>query len=79
MLFAHHFDIFYVCVEMGNDECTEMQLKFEYSLISSLFVTTPKLGATDPNPTAADHEVSTQMFWALNQLCQAFPQDVQLG
>jgi hypothetical protein len=70
--FADHLDIFYMYAEMGNDERTEMQLKFQDSLNPSVFVTTPKVGGTDLNLTAANHAVITQKFWVLNQLRQAF-------
>jgi hypothetical protein len=37
--FADHLDIFYMYAEMGNDERTEMQLKFQDSPNPSVFVT----------------------------------------
>ena len=40
--FADHLDIFYMYSEMGNDEHTEMQLKFQDSPNPFVFVTTPK-------------------------------------
>jgi SNF2 family DNA or RNA helicase len=48
--------------EMGNDERTEMQLKFQDSPNTSVFVTTPKVGGTGLNLTAANHAVITQEF-----------------
>jgi len=58
--------------EMGNNERTEIQLKFEDSPNPSLFVTTPKVGGTSLNLTAANHAVITQKFWVLNEQWQAF-------
>jgi hypothetical protein len=54
--------------EMGNDERTEMQLKFQDSPNPSVFVTTPKVGGTGLKLTAANHAVITQNFWVLNEL-----------
>jgi len=45
--------------EMGNDECTEMQLKFQDSQNPSVFITTPKVDGTGLNLTAAKHAVIT--------------------
>jgi len=64
---------------MGNDEHTEMQLKFQHSPIPYVFVTTPKVGGTGLNLTAANHAVISQMFRVLNEQRQAFPWVVQLG
>jgi len=58
--------------EMGNNERREMQLKFQYSPNPSVFVTTPKVGGTGLNLTAANHVVKTKKFWVLNAQCQAF-------
>jgi SNF2 family DNA or RNA helicase len=63
-------------VEMGNDECTEMQLKFQDSTNPSVFVTIPKVGGTGLNLTAANHAVITQTFWVLNEQRQTFAQGV---
>jgi hypothetical protein len=68
----HDLDIFYMFAEMGNDKCTEMQLKFQDSPNPSLFVTTPKVDGTGLNLTAANHEVITQKFWVLNEQRPAF-------
>jgi len=59
-------------VEMGNDERTEMQLKFRDSPNSSVFVATPKVSGTGLNRPAANHAVITQKFWVLNEQRQAF-------
>jgi len=77
--FADHLDIFYMYAEMGNDECTEMQLKFQDPPNPSVFVTTPKVGGRGLNLTAANHAVITQKFWVLNELRQAFAWVVRLG
>jgi hypothetical protein len=77
--FPDHLDIFYMYAEMGNDERTEMQLKFHDSPIPSVFVTTPKVGRTGLNLTAANHAVITQKFWVLNEQWQAFAWVVRLG
>jgi len=76
---ADHLDIFYMYAEMGNDEHTEMQLKFRDFPNPSLFVTTPKVGGTGLNLTAANHGVITQKFWVLKELHQAFAWVVRLG
>jgi len=65
--------------EMGNDERTEMQLRFQDSRNPSVFVTTPKVGRTGLNHTAANHVVLTQKFWVLNEQQQAFARVVQSG
>jgi hypothetical protein len=65
--------------EMGNDEHTEMQLKFQDSPNSSVFVTTPKVDGMGLNLTAANHAVITQKFWVLNEQRQAFARVVRLG
>jgi len=65
--FVDNLDIFYMFVEMGNDERTEMLLKFPDSPNPSRFVTTPNVGGTGLNLTAANHAVITQKFWVLNE------------
>jgi len=77
--FADHLDIFYMYSEMGNNERTEIQLKFQDLPIPSVFVTTPKVGGTGLNLTAANHAVITQKFWVLNEQQQAFARAVRLG
>jgi len=74
--FGDHLDIFYMYAEMGNDEHTEMQLKFQDLPNPSVLVTTPKVGGTGLNLTAANHAVITRKFWLLNDQCQAFVQVV---
>ena len=77
--FAEHVDIFHMYVEMGNDERTEMQLKFQDSRDPSVFITTPKAGWTGLILTTANRAVITQMFWVLNKQQQAFAWVVWLG
>jgi len=77
--FADHVDIFHMYAEMGNDERTEMQLRFQDSHNPSVFVTTPKVGGTGLNLTAANHAVITQKFWVLNEQREAFARVVRLG
>jgi len=79
MGFADHLDIFYMYVEMGNDERTEMQLKFQDSPNPSVFVTTPKVGMSGLNLTAANHVVITEKFWVSNEQHQAFAWVVRCG
>ena len=64
---------------MGNDERTEMQLKFQYSPHPSVFLTTPKVVGTGLNLTATNHAVLTQKFWVVNEQRQAFARVVRLG
>jgi hypothetical protein len=72
MFFANHLNIFYLNAKMGNDEYTEMQLKFQDLPNPSVFATTPKVGGTGLNLTAPNHAVITQKFWVLNMQWQAF-------
>jgi len=65
--------------ELGNDERTEMQLRFQDSRNPAVFVTTPKVGGTGPNLTAANHAVMIQKFWVLNEQQQAFARVVWCG
>jgi len=58
--------------ELGNDQSTEMQLKFQDLPNPSVFVTTPKVGGTGLNLTAANHAAISQKFWVLNEPRQAF-------
>ena len=64
---------------MGNDERTEMLLKSQDLPNPSVFVTTPKVGGTGLDPTAANHAVITQKFRVLNERRQVFAQVVRLG
>jgi hypothetical protein len=77
--FADHWDIFSMYAEMGNDEHTEIQLKFQDSPTPSVFVTTPKVGGTGLSLTVANHAAITQKFWVLNEQRQAFARVVRLG
>ena len=79
MFFADNVNIFHMYAKMGNDKCTEMQLRFQDSQNPSIFITTPKVGGTGLNLTAANYAVITQKFWVLNYQQQAFPRVVWLG
>jgi len=72
-----HVDIFFISAEMGNEECTEMQLKFEELLIPYVFITTPKVDRTGLNLAAGNHVVITTKFWVLNEqlqgMCTSWP------
>jgi len=70
--FADDVDTVHMYAEMGNDEPTEMQLKSHDSRNPSVFITTPKVGRTGLNLTAANYAVITQNFWVLNEQRQAF-------
>jgi len=78
-LFGDDFDIFNMYAEMVNEECTEMQLKFQDSPNPSVFLTIPTVGGTGLNLTAANHAVITQKFWVLNDQHQVFAWVVRLG
>jgi hypothetical protein len=77
--FADNVDRFHMYADMGNDERTEMLLKFQDSRNPSVFATTPKMGGTGLNLTAANHAVITQKFWVLNKQRQAFARVISLG
>jgi len=77
--FVDPVDIFHMYAEMGNDEYTQMWLKFQDSWNPSGFVTTPKLGGTGLTFIDANDSVMAQMFWVLNEQRQAFAQVVWLG
>jgi len=77
--FADNVDIFHMYAEMGNNEWTEMQLKFQNLRNPSVFITTPNVGGTSLNLTAVNHAVMTQKFWVLNEQRQAFAHVVWLG
>jgi hypothetical protein len=77
--FADNVDIFHMYANMGNDECTEVPLKFLDSRNLSVFITAPKVDRTGLNLTAANHGVITQTLWVLNEQWQAFAQVVWLG
>jgi hypothetical protein len=76
---ADNVDIFHMYSELGNDEWSKIQLKFQVSRNTSVFLTTPKIRGTGLNPTAANHTVITQKFCVLNKQRQAFAQVAQLG
>jgi len=76
---AAQSDIFFTYVEMGNDKCTGMQLKFQGSQNPSMFETTPTVAGTGPYHTVASHAVMAQKFWGLNIQYKAFAWVVWLG
>jgi hypothetical protein len=76
--FADHVDIFHLYAEMGDDEQTDMQLKFQDLRNLSAFVTIPKVDVTGQCLTAASDVVLTQKFWVLNEQQRAFARVVQL-
>jgi len=57
---------------MGNDERTEMQLKFHVSRNPSVVITTPNMGGTGLNHTSAKYAVITQKYCVLNEKRQEF-------
>jgi SNF2 family DNA or RNA helicase len=57
-------------VEMGYNECTDMQLKYQDSPNPSLFIPTSKVGGTGLKLTAANHVEITQKFWVWNEQWQ---------
>ena len=65
--------------DIGNDEPTQMQLKFQDSRNSSVFMTKSNVGGTGLNLTAGSHAVITQKFRVLNEQWQAFARVVGLG
>jgi len=65
--------------EMGNDERTEMQLRFQDSRDPCVFIMTPEVDATGLNLTAANHAVITQKLWVPKEQRQAFERVVRLG
>jgi len=77
--FADHVDILLMYTEMGNDEWTEMQLKFQDGRNPSVFITTPKVGRTGLSLTVANHAIISQKFWVLNEQQQVFARVVWLG
>ena len=77
--FVDHFNICHLYAVMGNDERAETPLKFQDSCNPSVFVTTPTVGGTSLNLTAANHAVITQKFWVLSKQPQVFARVVWLG
>jgi len=53
--FVDNVDMFHMYAEMGNDERTEMQLKFQVSRNLTVFITTHKVGGIGLNFTTANH------------------------
>jgi hypothetical protein len=77
-LFPDNVDIFHMYAEMGNDECTEMQLPFQDSRNPSVFITTPKVNRRGLNLTAANHAVIPLKIWVLNEQRQLFARTIRL-
>jgi len=71
-------DIFHLYAQIGNDERTEMQLKFQDSRNPSVSGTTPKVGGTGLHLTTANHAVMMQKFLILNEQWPGFAQVVRL-
>jgi hypothetical protein len=65
-------------VDMGNNERTQMQLKFQDSPNPSVIITTPKVGGTGLNLITTNHWVTTLKLWVLTELGQVFARDVRL-
>lgn len=65
--------------KVGNDECTEIKIKFQHSRNASGFVTTPNLDRTGLNLSAANRAVVLPKCWVMNKLRQAFARDVRVG
>jgi hypothetical protein len=65
--------------EMGNDEHTIMQPKVPQFTNPSVFISTPKVGASGQNLQAANPAITTQKFWVLNEQRQAFASVIQQG
>jgi hypothetical protein len=72
-------DIVHMSAQMGNDERTKMQLKFQDSWNPTVFTTTPNVGRTGPNLAAGNDVVTTPKFWVLNEQRKAFTRVVRLG
>jgi hypothetical protein len=67
MLIADQLNILYMYAEMGNDEHTQIQLKFQDSPNPSVFITAPTVDRTGLNLSAANHAEITQKLWVLNE------------
>jgi hypothetical protein len=63
---------------MGNDECTEMQLKLQNLQDPLVFAITLTVGGTSLNITAGNHAVITQNFWEWNERQSVFVDVVRL-
>jgi len=65
--FGDDLDICYMYAEMGNNELTEMQLKFDDLPHPSVLVTTAKVSGTSRNLTPAKYAVITPKFLVLSE------------
>jgi len=61
-------------VEMGNFDCTEIQLKSKNSQIFSVVISIPRVGTTGFTSSAADHEVIVYKVWVLYEQYKVFYQ-----
>jgi hypothetical protein len=71
-LFIDQQVIFYSYICMGYSQRTDWKPKFQHSLNSSLFETTPKEGRTGWQVTDTNTKVIIQKIWKLSHQCQAF-------
>jgi len=76
---TEYVDIIQMNTEMGNDECTEMQIKSQDSLNPSVFNTTPYVEGRGLNPKAPNNIVGTYTIWVVNGQDQAFVHIVRIG
>jgi SNF2 family DNA or RNA helicase len=66
-LFVDDVDTCNMYAEMGNNERTEIHLKFQDSRNPSVFIPTPKVDVTGLNLTAVNQAVITQKCWVLHE------------
>jgi hypothetical protein len=72
IFFGHILNIFPIIAEIGNNEHTEMQLKFQNLRNPSVFITTPTVGRIDLHLTTGNDAVITLKCWVLNEQQQVF-------
>jgi len=61
-----YMDVFHIYVEMDNDKCIEMQLKFQDLQNPSEFIITPKVDRTGETLTSVNSAVITHKIFILN-------------
>jgi len=76
--FADGVVVFHIYADIGKDDDTEMQRRFQYSQHPSVFITAPTVGGTGLTLTAGNSALVTHKFWVLHQQRQTFPWVVQL-
>jgi len=76
---VNHVDNFLMYVQIGNNECTNMQLQFEDSRNPTVFITSSQVGGVGHCLTAGNHTVISQKFWVLNGQLQAIAQLIGFG